>query len=89
MFLLIDISENFLEKLQKITHEPITKNINNQVDIKLGECMQEELESVLRKFKNRKVAGLDELPPEVWKTREFDDIQLRRSIVYNQKTIDR
>ena len=36
----------------------------------------EELDSVLTKIKNRKAAGLDEIPPEVWKTRQFDDILL-------------
>ena len=39
--------------------------------------MQEELDSVLRKIKNRKAAGLDEIPPVIWKTREFDNILLR------------
>ena len=29
-----------------------------------------------RKIKNKKAAGFDEIPPEVWKTREFDDILL-------------
>ena len=28
-------------------------------------------------MKNRKAAGLNEIPPEVWKTRKFDDILLR------------
>ena len=33
---------------------------------------------------------LDEIPPEVWKTREFDDILLQHcNAVYNQNTIDR
>ena len=61
-----------------------------QLDIKLGPFTQEELDSVLRKIKNRKAAGLDEIPLEVWKTRQFDDIMLRHSnAVYNQNTIDR
>ena len=47
------------------------------------------LKSVLRKIKNRKVAGLDEISPEVWKTRQFDDILLRYcNAVHNQNTID-
>ncbi len=51
---------------------------------------QEELDSVLRKIKNRKASGLDEIPPEVWKTRQFDDILLRHcNAVYNQNPIDR
>ena len=41
--------------------EPITKIVSNQLDIKLGQFTQEELDSVLRKIKNRKVAGLDEI----------------------------
>ena len=37
-----------------------------------------------------KAAGLDEIPPEVWKTRQFDDILLRHcNAVYNQNPIDR
>ena len=61
----------FTRKISEVTDEPITKIISNQLDIKL------ELESVLRKIKHRKAAGLDEILPEVWKTREFDDIPLR------------
>ena len=82
--------ENLLGKSPKVTHEPITKIINNQLDIKLGQFMPEELDSVLRKIKNRKATGLDEIPPEVCKTREFDNIQLQHcNAVYNQNTIDR
>ena len=52
--------------------------------------MQEEFYSVLRKIKNRKEVGLDEILPEVWKTRQFDDILFSHSnVVYNQNIIDR
>ena len=68
--------ENLLGNPPKITHEPITRIISKQLDIKLGPFTQGELDSVLRKIKNRKAAGLDEIPPEVWKTRQFDDILL-------------
>ena len=44
--------------------------------------MPEELDSVLRKIKNRKAAGLDEIPPEVWKFRHWN-------AVYNQNPTDR
>ena len=82
--------ENLLENPPKVTHEPITRIISKQLDIKLGPFTQEELDSVLRKIKNRKAAGLDEIPPEVWKTRQFDDILLRHcNAVYNQNPIDR
>ena len=66
--------ENLLENPPRVTHETITRIISNQLDIKLGPVTQGELDSVLRKNKNRKVAGLDEIPPEVWNTRQFDDI---------------
>ena len=67
---------NLLRNPPKVTHEPITRIISKQLDIKLGLFTQEELDSVLRKIKNRKTTGLDEIPPEVWKTRQFDDILL-------------
>ena len=82
--------ENLQGKPPKVTHEPITRIISKQLDIKLGPFTQEELDSVLRKIKNRNAAGLDEIPPEVWKTRQFDDILLRHcNAVYNQHPIDR
>ena len=60
------------------------------IDIKLGPFTQEELDSVHRKIQNRKAAGLDEIPPEVWKTRQFDDILLRHcNAVNNQNPIER
>ena len=66
--------ENLLGNPLKFTHEPITRIISKLLDIKLGQFTQEELDLVLRKIKNRKAAKLDEIPPEVWKTRQFDDI---------------
>ena len=82
--------ENLLGNPPKVTHEPITRIISKQLDIKLGPFTQEELDLVLRKIKNRKAAGQDEIPPEVWKTRQFDDILLRHcNTVYNQNPIDR
>ena len=82
--------ENLLGNPPKIMHEPITRIISKQLDIKLGPFTQEELDSVLRKIKNRKAAGLDEIPLEVWKTRQFDDILLRHcNAVYNENPIDR
>ena len=82
--------ENLFGNPPKIKHEPITRIISKQLDIKLGPFTQEELDSVLRKIKNRKAAKLDEVPTEVWKTRQFDDILLRHcNAVYNQNPIDR
>ena len=82
--------ENLQGNPPKETHEPITTIICKQLDIKLGPFTQEELDSVLKKLKNRKAAGLDEIPSEVWKTRQFDDILLRHcNAVYNQNLNDR
>ncbi len=67
--------ENLFGSPPKITHEPIARIISKQLDIKLGQFTW-ELDMVLRIFKNRKAAGLDEIPPEVWKNREFNDILL-------------
>ena len=42
--------ENLLGNPPKITHEPITRIISKQLDIKLGPFTQEELDLVLRKI---------------------------------------
>ena len=82
--------QNLLGNPPKVTHEQITRIISKQLDIKLGPFTLEELDSVLRKIINRKAAGLDEIPPQVWKIRQFDDILLRHcNAIYNQNPIDR
>ena len=82
--------KKLLRNPPKVTHEPFTRIISKQLDIKLGPFTQEELDSVLRKIKNRKTAGFDEISPEVWKTRQFNDILLRHyNADYNQNPIDR
>ena len=82
--------ENLLGNPPKFTHGLITRIISKQLDIKLGPFTQKELDSVLKKFENRKAAGLDEIPAKVWKTRQFDDLLLRHcNAVCNQNPIDR
>ena len=79
--------KNLLGKPLKFTLELIMKIISNQLDTKLEQFVQEELDSFLRKIKNSKTAGFDEIPLEVWKTREFDDILLQHcNAIYNQNT---
>ena len=56
--------KKLIGKSPKVTEEPLMKIINNQLDIKLGQFIQEEL-VVLSKIKNRKTAGLDEIPLQV------------------------
>ena len=63
--------------------------ICKQLDIELAQFMQVERDSVQRKIKNEKAAGIDEIPPELWKTSEFGDMLLHNSnAVYNQNSID-
>ena len=62
--------KNLLGNPPEIADEPITRIISKQLDVKLGPFTKEELDSVLRRI-NRKAAGLDEIPPEVWKARQF------------------
>ena len=49
--------ENLQRNPPKVTHEPITRIISKQLYIKLEPFTQEELDSVIRKIKNRKSAG--------------------------------
>ena len=51
--------KNLLGNPPKITNESIIRIICKQLDIKLGPFTKEELNSVLKKIKNRKAAGLD------------------------------
>ena len=82
--------ENLLGNPLEVTQEPITRIISKELDIKLEPFTQEELDSVLRKIKNRKATELDEIPQEVWKARKFDDILLIHcNAIYNQNPIDR
>ena len=51
------------------------KNNYNQLDIKLRQITQVEFYIVvLTNIKNNKAANLDAISPEIWKTRNFDDI---------------
>ena len=62
--------KNLHGKSPKFKNEHM-KIINNQKDIKL-----EVLDIIQTKIKNRKAASLDEISPEVSKTRKFDDLLL-------------
>ena len=54
--------ENLLGNPPKVTHEPITRIISKQLDIRLGPFTQEELDSVLKKLKIGKLQGLTRFP---------------------------
>ena len=46
---------------------------NGQLDIKLEQFTLEKLIAEMTKNKRRKSEGLNDIPPEVWKTRKFDE----------------
>ena len=56
--------KNLLGNSSKVTDKSITKFINSQLDIKLGQFTEEELNVVLTKIKSRKAADLYEIPQE-------------------------
>ena len=81
---------NLLGNPPEVTDKPIKKIINRLLDIKLGQFMEDELDIVLKKIKSRRAAGLNGIPPEVWKTRKFDNILLRScSAVHEKNTIEK
>ena len=56
--------KNLLRKSSKTTDKPLTKIIKNQLDIKLGQFIQ-ELNVEGTKIKNRKAVRADKIPPKV------------------------
>ena len=54
--------ENLLGNPPEVTHEPITRIISKQLDIKIGPFTQEELDSVLKKLKIERQQGLMKYP---------------------------
>ena len=58
--------------------------------IRLSSFIWYELANPVKIRLGWKAAGLDEIPKEVWKTRQFNDILLRQcNAVYNQNRIER
>ena len=87
MHLLRQLFENLLEKPPKVTHEPIPKIIRNQLEIKLTQFTQEELEPVLRKIKKKgKQQDFMKYPQKYG--RPGNSTTYWSDTVYNQNTID-
>ena len=71
-----------------ITHPTTMKIINKELSIEQGPFTLEELEKVLAKTK-LKSSGIDEIPPEVWKSAYFNDQLLAFcNDVFSQKPIE-
>ena len=60
-------------KIRLSLRKNATRTITSkQIDIKRRPFTQEEFDLVQRKNWNRKTAGLDEIPLQVWNARQFD-----------------
>ena len=70
-----DHFKNLLGKFPTVTDKSTQKINIYWLDIKLGQFTLEELNVVQTRIKNRKAASIDELPPEVWKTRKSENNQ--------------
>ena len=68
--------KNLLRNSPKIIDRTITKIINKQLEIKLGQFIQKELNAVLTKIKNRKAAGFKGCILPFPKKGDYKDITL-------------
>ena len=80
---------NLLGKTPNVIDEEIKTVIDHKLPIKKGLfSMSDELEKDIKKTKNNKAAGLDGIPPELWKTGRFNDYLLNFcNDVYQQNKI--
>ena len=79
---------NLLGKAPIVSDSTIEKVIEHELEIKIGPFNELELDLVLKKLKNKKAAGLDGIPVEVWKTGKFNDLILYYcNEVYNGNVI--
>ena len=82
--------EQLLGNKPQVTNKAVEKIVEHELSIKKGNFSKEELEKVLTKIQNGKACGLDNIPPEVWKTGNFNDELLAFcNAVYNQENIER
>ena len=72
----------------KITDNEITPVFTEELNIKKGPFTMEELLKAVKSIKCGKARGLDEIPVEVWKLKEFHEILLECcNSVYQQEVI--
>ena len=79
---------NLLGKSLIVSDSTIEKLIEQELEIKTGAFNELELDLVLKNMKNKKAAGLNRIPPEVWETGKFNDLLLYYcNEVYNGNVI--
>ena len=80
--------QNLLGKSFIVSDSTIEKLIEQELEIKTGAFNELELDLVLKNMKNKKAAGLNRIPPEVWETGKFNDLLLYYcNEVYNGNVI--
>ena len=81
--------EGLLGSSPDVNDAPIRRTINYELPIKKGPFSIDELQKALKSTKNGKAAGLDGIPPEVWKTGNFNEFLLNCcNEVYHLKPIE-
>ena len=68
--------QNRLGKSPIVSDSTIEKVVKHDLKIKTGPLIEPQLDLVLKKLQSKKAAGLDGIPPEVWKTGKFNDLLL-------------
>ena len=84
--------QDLLGKPTKINEneEDISQIVNSELDIKKGLFTPDGIIIAVRSIQHGKAVGLDEIPAEVWKLGEFQEILLHFcNSVYNQDPIKR
>ena len=82
--------QNLLGNAPNVSDTVVEQIVDYPLDIKLGNFLDAEIIEVIKKTKNKKAAGLDNIPPEVWKTQAFNDILLDLcNAVYNGEMIEK
>ena len=84
--------EDLLGKPPKPTNNSndYCKTILHKLYIKIESFTTNEIDIAIKNIKNGKATGLDEIPSEVWKIKEFQDILLKScNSVYSQDPIER
>ena len=79
--------QNLLGKSLIVSDSTIEKLIEQELEIKTGAFNELELDLVLKNMKNKKAAGLNRIPPEVWETGKFNDLLYYCNEVYNGNVI--
>ena len=72
-----DHFKNLLGKPPTIKESEITPLFDEELNIQKGAFTMEELSKALRNIKNGKSCGLDNIPAEVWKLENFNDVLLQ------------